>query len=197
MSFERLMTDTITVIKSNGKEFEGLKASVQGNKIFIEAPGVLIEPDDIIRRNMSNGGVETFTVIDPGFYEKFHGIPAHYQMTVKKLGLPEAQRATQSITYNLSGANARVNDHAIDNSTNIVKMNPEVKEQLEELRQEVLKLECSDKGKGAALGVVDAIQEQFESGSPSKTVVQTLLKGLSHISNAASIGSFLLSAIGV
>ncbi len=44
--------------------------------------------------------------------------------------------------------------------------------------------------------VVNAIEGQFESGTPSKTVVSTLLKGLPSVGNIASHGSFILSLIG-
>ena len=46
----------------------------------------------MIQRKMSNGGEETYEVIDPGFHEGIGGIKAHYQMTHRKLGLPEAER---------------------------------------------------------------------------------------------------------
>ena len=87
MSFDDFMTDSIIVRKQNGDVLEGLKASVQRDKIFLGRSNVLIEPRDLIERRMSNGAVETFEVIDPGFNEAFHGIEAHYQMSVRKLGL--------------------------------------------------------------------------------------------------------------
>ena len=68
--------------------------------IYLMQSDVLIEPRDIIQRIMSNGGRETFKVIDPGFHESFHNIPAHYQMKVQKLGIPEADKAIQSVIYN-------------------------------------------------------------------------------------------------
>jgi hypothetical protein len=191
-----MMTDNIKVIKSDGKEVEGLKASVQSKGIYLMQADVLIEPNDLIQRNMSNGGTETFKVIDPGFYEKMHSIPAHYQMKVQKLGLPEAEKAIQSITYNISGPNARVNNHSTDNSTNIVNVNQDVADHLIQLRQEIEKLVESIEEKNDALEVVDAIQGQFESGSPSKAAIKTLVSVLPHAGNIASIGSFLLSAIG-
>lgn len=196
MSFKRMMTDNIKVIKSDGQEIEGLKASVQSKGIYLMQSDVLIEPKDLIQRLMSNGGTETFKVIDPGFHEGLHGIPPHYQMKVQKLGIPEAEKAIQSITYNISGPNARVNNHSTDNSTNIVNVNQDVADHLILLRQEIEKLIESSEDKKDALEVVDAIQDQFESGSPSKAVIKTLVSALPHAGSIASIGSFLLSAIG-
>ena len=195
MPFQQMMTDKVKVIKADGQEIEDLKASVQSKGIYLMQSDVLIEPHDLIQRIMSNGGTETFKVIDPGFHERFHGIPAHYQMKVQKLGIPEAKKAIQSITYNISGPNARVNNNSTDNSTNIINVNQDITEHLSMLRQEVEKAIQTTEEKKDALEVVDAIQGQFESGKPSKTVIKTLISSLPHAGSIASIGSFLISAI--
>lgn len=135
-------------------------------------------------------------MIDPGFHEGVHGIPAHYQMKVQKLGIPKAKKAIQSITYNISGSNARVNNNSTDNSTNIINVNQDIAEHLSMLRQEVEKAIQTDEEKKDALEVVDAIQGQFESGNPSKAVIKTLISSLPYAGSIASIGSFLITAIG-
>jgi hypothetical protein len=190
-----MLNDNVTLLKKNGDRVEGIKASVQAKKIFINRSDILIETGDLIQRNMSNGGEETYEVIDPGFHESFHGIEAHYQMTHRKLGLPEAKAAVQSITYHISGPNARVNNHSTDNSVNTVNINPDVAEHISMLRQEVKSL-LPDQEQKPALEVIDAIEGQFESSAPSKVVVKTLLGALPSAGSIASIGSFLLSALG-
>jgi len=192
-AFSSLMTDEISVLKQDGERIDNIKASVQTNKIFIDRSDVLIESGDLIQRIMSNGGEETFTVIDPGFHEKFHGIDAHYQMSVKKLGIPEAKKAVQSITYNISGANARINQNSTDNSINISNASSEVIEHLDAIRAEINRLVSDDAEKTSANEIVTAIEEQVNSGSPSKTVVSTLLKGLPAVGSISSLGSFIMS----
>ncbi|HEM8280850.1 TPA: hypothetical protein ACXNHB_002491 [Providencia stuartii] len=195
MTFSDMLNDNVTLLKKNGDRVEGIKASVQAKKIFINRSDILIETGDLIQRNMTNGGEETYEVIDPGFHESFHGIEAHYQMTHRKLGLPEAKAAVQSITYHISGPNARVNNHSTDNSVNTVNINPDVAEHISMLRQEVKRLLPGQEQK-PALEVIDAIEGQFESSAPSKVVVKTLLGALPSAGSIASIGSFLLSALG-
>lgn len=195
MPFDSLMTDKITIIKRDGRRFEDIKASVQKNKIFVQSTKYLIEPRDIIQRKMSNGGEETYEVIDPGFHEQFHGIPAGYQMDVRKLGLPEARSAIQNITFNLTGQNARVNQNSVDQSINIIQLNPDVAENIDALRQEVNRIIQDELARKAAQEVVDAIEEQFKSGTAKISVVSALLKGLPAAGSIASIGSFLLSCL--
>jgi len=195
--FQDMMNDKIKVIKTNGEEFEGLKASVQSKGIYLMRSDVLIEPNDLIQRTMSNGGVETFKVIDPGYHEGLSSIPSHYQMKVQKLGLPEAEKAIQSITYNISGPNARVNNNSVDNSTNAVNINTDIAEHISMLRSEICKLVTDEQEKKEALELADAIEGQFSTDSPSKSVVKTLISALPSAGSIASIGSFLLSALAV
>lgn len=191
--FSDLMNDTVSVLKQNGQSIDKVQASVQKNKIFIDRSDFVIDSGDLIQRKMSNGAEETYEVIDPGFNEKFHGIPAHYQMDVRKLGIPEANKAVQNITYNVTGPNARINQNSVDNSANVIFINPQVSEHLEAIRSEISRLIQKESEKVAAYEVVNAIEEQFKTGKPSKTVVSTLLKGLPAVGSIASLGSFILS----
>ncbi|WP_284893592.1 hypothetical protein U0O11_16635 [Cobetia sp. D5] len=195
MQLSNMLNDTVTLQRKNGDRIEEIKANVQAKKIFIYRYDILIETGDLIERKMTNGGKETYEVIDPGFHESFHGIEAHYQITHRKLGVPEAKAAAQNITYHISGSNARVNNHSTDNSVNTVNITSDVSEHISMLRAEVKRL-LPGQDQKPALEVVDAIEGQFESSAPSKVVVETLLGALPSAGSIASIGSFLLSALG-
>ena len=196
MAFDRLFTDTVTLIKQDGTTAEGIKAIVQSKKIFIQGHVLLIESGDFVQRKMSNGGEETYEVIDPGFHEKLHRIPAGYQMDVRKLGVPEAKSAIHSVTYNVTGSNARINQNSVDQSVNVVQLGSDVAENLEALRQEINRLIEEDSRRLEALEVVNAIEHQFKSGSPKQAVVRALVQGLPAAGSIASIGSFLVSCLG-
>lgn len=194
MSFDDFMTDSINVRKQNGDLLEGLKASVQSNKIFLNRSNVLIEPKDLIERRSSNGAVETFEVIDPGFHEAFHEIEAHYQMSVRKLGLPEAKQRVESINYHISGHNARINHHSVDQSTNTVNIGADLQENIDGLRQVIHGLADAQQ-KQDALEIVDAVEEQLASPKPSKTVISTLLKALPHAASIATLASAIIASL--
>ena len=133
MAFDSLLTDTVSLIKQDGTTVGGIKASVQSKNIFIQGHEPLIESGDLVQRKMSNGAEETYEVIDPGFHEEFHGIPARYKMDVRKLGVPEAKSAIHSVTYNVTGNNARINQNSVDQSVNVVRWTSDVAENLEAL----------------------------------------------------------------
>tara|TARA_R110001583_G_scaffold170193_1_gene323545 strand:+ start:1046 stop:1702 length:657 start_codon:yes stop_codon:yes gene_type:complete len=194
--FSSLMKDKVSVLKTNGEVFEDIQASVQTNKTFIQRSDILIETGDLIQRPMSNGAIQTYEVIDPGFHEGLDGFPAGYQIVHKNLGLPEADKAIQSITYNLNGANNRVNNNSIDNSTNIVNNNGELLESVFALREEIKRLKLSEQETQDALEVVDAIDSQCQSEKPSKVVVGALVNSLPTFASIASIGSLIVSLLG-
>lgn len=195
MSFDDLLTDRVSILKADGRRYDDIPASVQGRKIFTTRAEPLIEPTDLVFRKMSNGGEETYRVIDPGFHEAFHGIPAGYQMVVEKLGLPEAKRAVQSITYNVTGNNARINHHSVDNSVNVVAGDDAVQEKLAALRREVESLNLSIAERQAALEVVDAVDAQFSAGKPKRTVVAALLAALPQVANVATVASAIATFV--
>jgi len=196
MSFDDLMTDKIDLLKPNGERVSDLRASVQSNKVFMNAGKVLVEPNDLIVRRMSNGGEETYRVIDPCFYEEFHGIEAHYQMKVQKLGLPEARAAVQSITYNISGPNARVNNSSVDNSTNIVQVDARLLDYIEQLRSSITSSGLPPSEQSEALEIVEEVEAAVRSGAPKKSVVSALLRSLPHVANIATIASAIVGMLG-
>lgn len=199
MNFSALETDVVSLIKkSTGQIFENLKASVQTNKIFMTRSDIRIDPGDLIQRKMSNGAEETYLIEDPGFHEKFHGIPAGYQMKVRKLGIPEAEREKNSITYNIhfSGNNNRFNNNSVDQSVNNVQIKNQIDEHISDLRNEIQKLNISSVDKNDLLELTEALQEQFDSGKPKNAVVKNILSSLSeHGANISSIGSLILQML--
>ncbi len=195
MSFDDLLTDTVSLLKQDGKKVDGIKASVQKGKIFIQRSDLVIEPGDLIRRRMSNGAEETYKVIDPGFHEAFHDIPAGYQIDVRKLGVPEAASAAQNITYNISGVNNRINQNSTDNSINRAVIYSEVKSHIDALREEIRRQKIPEEEKVSANEIIDAVETQFEGGVPNKTVIKTLLSALPNAASIASIGSFIISCL--
>ena len=193
--FDEFHTDNISIIKSNGQRYDGLKASVQRDKIYFENSSILVEPRDLIQRNMSNGGVETFEVIDPGFVEAIMDFEANYQMRVRKMGIPEAEKAVRNITYNISGANARVNNHSVDNSINNATINPEVPSLIAALRSELSKLGLSSQERVELDEVVDEIESQLSTQAPKKTVIKSLLAALPHVETVAAISASIFGMV--
>jgi len=150
MSLSSFMKDTVSLLKKNGEKIDGIKASVQKRKIFIDRSDVLIETGDLIQRKMSNGGEETYEVIHPGFYERHGGIGAHYQMDVRKLGSSEAKGIIWHVdslakdSKNLESADIPENQNMIKLFISHSSKDQELVEKLTELVKNALNLSSSE-----------------------------------------------------
>ena len=187
MSIEKKMKDKVTVLKPDGTKEENIKALVLKDKIYILGKSVLLNANDFIIRHMSNGGEETYKVIVPGFMESQGSIPALYIAEVIQLGIHDAKKEIQSITYHVSGNNVRINQNSIDNSINTVCENPTILSLLQDLRTQIDKLSLAYEEKQNALDIVDSIETTCKTEKPSKHVVSTLLNALPQIESLTTI----------
>jgi hypothetical protein len=117
-----MLPDRVTLIKPDGRRFENIPASVSPKKIIIDDAKLPLEEGDHFERRLKSGLTELYEVLDRGFYEGMHGIPDHYQADVRKTTAIPRTPATQTVIYNLHGANARVNIHSTDSSMNVVSV---------------------------------------------------------------------------
>jgi hypothetical protein len=83
--FDRLLRDRITVVKPDGRQFEDVKASVQSDSISIYDTTIPLEEGDKIYRPLPHDLTEEYIVLDRGYHEKLHTIPARYQAKVRKV----------------------------------------------------------------------------------------------------------------
>lgn len=191
MPFSDITNNIVTLIKSDGTTFPGIKASVQKKKIFIDGNKILIETGDHIEHEMSNGGKDIYEVIDPGFHEAFAGLEPHYQIDVRKMGVPEARSFQQHITYNISG-NGRVNNSSVDQSVNF-SSSPEMIDTLKKLRNAIEKENLESSAKTSSLEIVASVENQLQQDKPSKAVVLALLSALPKVANIATIINTMVS----
>ena len=117
------MNDRVALVKKTGQRFENLRASVQSGLIFTDDVKVPVEDGDTFERTLPSGVKESFDVLDAGFHQGLHSIPAHYQSKVqKRTAKAHGNTGSQHTVYNLTGPNARVNIHSTDSSTNVVNV---------------------------------------------------------------------------
>ena len=139
--FQSLKNDRVTLVKKDGQRFEHLPASVQAGLIWTFNPKIPIEDGDRFERQLPSGIVDVFTVLDSGFQQGLHGIPAHYESKVRKntAESPPSPRpaAGPQVVYNLIGPNTRINIQSSDSSTNVV--NVESADLFDNLREAIQK----------------------------------------------------------
>ena len=183
MPFSELMNDNVSLVKKSGERVDNIQASVQSKKIFIDRSDILIETGDLIQRKMSNGAEETYQVIDPGFHEGLLGIPAGYQMTHKKLGLPEAKRAIQNITVTIHGDNRGNMQIGNDNTMNTSEFNQKFTQLIQEIESSSI---------GNKTQIIQELNEKKEDKTALQLSLGTLLtRGAEVATLAPAIGTLL------
>jgi hypothetical protein len=140
MSFKDLERDMVKVVLKDGTVYTDVRASVQLEKIFTQRVDIPLTEGSFFVRTLPNGIEETYEVLNTGYSAgmsgRATGIPAMFQARVRKI--TEIPRVVQqSHTYNLHGANSRVNISSEDNSLNISIENPG--KLLDDLKELVLK----------------------------------------------------------
>lgn len=161
--------DVVTIEHSDGSRHEKVRALVSTNVVIVPDAKVPISPDDIILRELPSGLIERLVVTEPGFHQAFHGIPAHYQARYRR----EGQKPAGSPGYNIhvSGPNARVNIHSVDQSQNAVRIDQqdlgELAGELEKLRT-VLLQQASTAEHYSAIGNIAAAETAAKEGDKSK-----------------------------
>ncbi|EMJ86788.1 hypothetical protein [Leptospira meyeri] len=120
MTFSSMANDIISLVKPNGHNIENIKANVQPKTIFIFDEKIPLEEGDKIYRKLPNGLIESYVVLDRGYYSQFRGIQGHYQAKVRKEN-SISQEKYNSITniYNATGINSRININSQDSSNNV------------------------------------------------------------------------------
>ena len=86
-----------------------IKANVQPTQITTDQAKLPVEEGDFIERALPNGNLETYLVMDRGFYSRFGGVPDHYQMKVRKESAIDSARKSAAQIYTISSSpNARI-----------------------------------------------------------------------------------------
>ena len=80
-------TEKLILHKPSGDIYE-VEGVVEPSEIQSDDVTVPIEPNDYFERNLPNGIIEYYKVIDPGFYKGMQDIPDHYQTKVQRIAAP-------------------------------------------------------------------------------------------------------------
>ncbi|OAB32705.1 hypothetical protein PMSD_17195 [Paenibacillus macquariensis subsp. defensor] len=164
----QIMRDTVTLIKANGEKFENIRAGVQRDKIFIEDVKLPIEEGDKIIRLLSNGLSESYLILDRGFYDRTLGMPAHYQMKVKKESAIDLEKSS-SMHFNIGtvyGSNIGTQGSAyVENVFNFERVDQMIEEKGGEEKEELRKM-------------IDEIRELFEDSEKVKKGSLSKFSGL-------------------
>ncbi len=115
MALDRLMGDDIFIESPTGEQIGPVKASVQGNRVFVSDVSISIEEGGKILRPLPNGKAESHLILQVDFHKDPHGGRlSHYEIrTRKESSLAPAPSAT---TINITHSQGiQIGDNNIQN----------------------------------------------------------------------------------
>lgn len=101
----------------------------------------------------------------------------------------------ESITFNVTGAGARINSNSTDNSTNTINTGSQVMNHLDTIRKELAAANLSDEQAAEAADVLEAVEVQLASGKPKKGIVKVLLGALPSVASISTAIASILAGI--
>ena len=115
---DEMYRDRITVVDMSGERYENLPAVVGVEKITTKDTNVHIEAGYLIERELPNGKVELFKVLNAHLQRGFEGIiPDFYQITYEREGARSQKSFPQTINVDIRGsAQSHVNIDSEDYS---------------------------------------------------------------------------------
>ena len=85
MTFDGLLGDEVYIVSPGGEQSGPVKASVQGNKVYIFDESIVIEEGGKILRPLSSGKWESHTILQVDFYKAPRRMKAsHYEIATRK-----------------------------------------------------------------------------------------------------------------
>lgn len=114
--FEGLCTDQVYLIKPNGAKTGPYKVALSSDQVSIFDESLDVEESDTIMRKLPNGKPETYTVLEVNFTNKFHEIPACYNLKIRKDSSLVAHNKVQTTNINISHSQGfQIGDHNVQN----------------------------------------------------------------------------------
>lgn len=194
MGLKDCMTDTVFIMKNDGNTYGPIKAHMMHDMMVTYDVNIIINTGDRLIRKLSNGGKESYTVLDPRYYEGHDRMITQYQLIVRKEGIMEDKADTKNIPPIYINGNNKVNINSTDNSINI-NYNDDIMKEINKLFAEVSNLEVNKYNKAELTEIIEAIRDTALSEKPNKTIIKALLDKLPYLANFLSIGTSIMTLI--
>ena len=118
-----LLKDTVTII-NEGKRIEGVRASVQRDRIFISDVSIPIDVGDTIERTLANGRTEVLHVTNA--HQWSGGSLSHYEIEYERQGARAKQPQPSTVNVTVSeSVQPHININSTDQSTSILYSQPD------------------------------------------------------------------------
>lgn len=199
MPFGSLLKDKISVFDEQGNLVTSNQAaSVQGGKkVFTKASDFIVDVDYVIERELPNGHVERYRVIEPNFMAGLQGIPSHYQMTVTNIKAPIANKNSVINNHITVSDQARFYQNSTDNSINTYNSYTlnQYEEAIKAVNNEISGLDLHQSERDLVKNSLEKIETELKKSSPNKDILSTCISflpaSIATLESVLSLGQML------
>lgn len=82
--FEEMLNDSVFLVKASGRRLGPYKTALSSEGAQIFDGNLDVDEGDCLVRPLPNGKVDSYTVLEAHFNQRFGGIPAHFDLKLKK-----------------------------------------------------------------------------------------------------------------
>ena len=178
--FLEFMNEKISIFDENEKLIaeDGL-ASVSSDSILLGSGDFIVDIDYIVKRELPNGHIQQYRVIDPDFFAGMDGMPAHYSMKVENMKKPRSSIASTSVVNNIHVSDsARFYQDSVDNSNNTYNSYSlsQYQEALKNIKSEVSTQDLPHLEVESIEKTLLRIENELRKDKPNKDVLTTCVE---------------------
>jgi len=119
--FQDFLTEEVRIQRTDGSISDPIKCSISNDLITVFDKSLDVSTADKLIRALPNGKAQRYDVLDVDFNNDFHGIPAHFELKVRRQGsVIPAPKAVTNISISHSHG-FQVGDHNIQSIVNSLK----------------------------------------------------------------------------
>lgn len=118
--FDALMNDEVFIVDGNGDKSGPYKTDIAKGEATIFDAKLDVKEGYKLLQSLPNGKEDIFTIIEANYNPRFHTIPAHYSLTIKKdSSLLNKQGSSPSTNIHISNSQGiQIGNNNIQNITN-------------------------------------------------------------------------------
>jgi hypothetical protein len=118
--FSHMMNDEVFVIDKSGNRSGPYKTAFSTKNLIIDDESIDVEEGYKLARPLPGGKEDIYTIVETKFQSEFHGIPAHFSLTLQKdSAIHSSQQHSKNTTININNSQGiQVGDHNVQHIAN-------------------------------------------------------------------------------
>ena len=118
--FSDMMNDEVFIIDNSGNRSGPYRTAFSTKNLIIDNESIDVEEGYKLARPLPSGKEDVYTIVETKFQSEFHGIPAHFSLTLRKDSAiqPEQQHSKNTTIHINNSHGIQDGDHNVQHIAN-------------------------------------------------------------------------------